>query len=469
MPRKNDFDVIVVGARCAGAPLATFLARSGVRVLAIDKDPLPSDQVLSTHTIHPPGIAVLDEIGVGDAIRSVTPPTRTARFRKADAWADVDYLDGRAGYCPRRKRLDGLLQDAAVRAGAVLRDRARATRLLFEDDRVVGVTVEHEGRSEDIRAGLVVGADGRRSFVAEQVGAEEYLAYDAPRAMYWAYWDAPETWWTDRYPFDMYLAHVGSTIRVIFQTDDDQILVGSLPAAETARSWSSDAEGSLRDSLSEDPLVDSLLDDEPPASSTRGTLKERFFFRRGAGPGWALVGDAGHHKDYVVGDGITEALLQAKSLAEAIVGGNVETPAEGTEEKLVEGPREARSEGTDSAFVEGTDEALLRWWRARDVEALPQFYWGKEEGAAGQPGELESMVVRKVSRRAELKRRMARLPHHLTSPYDALPVSEILPVVLGGLLRGRFGVVPEFLANGRRAAEYARVLKEREELLEAVS
>ena len=59
----SDYDVIIVGARCAGATLAIYLARSGLSVLMIDKDKLPSDQVLSTHTIHPPGIDILDEVG----------------------------------------------------------------------------------------------------------------------------------------------------------------------------------------------------------------------------------------------------------------------------------------------------------------------------------------------------------------------------------------------------------------------
>ncbi|MBW3565698.1 MAG: FAD-dependent monooxygenase [Acidobacteria bacterium] len=67
------YDVVIVGARCAGAALATFLARSGVRVLVVDRNPLPSDQVLSTHTIHPPGVDILDDLGVGQPVRSVTP------------------------------------------------------------------------------------------------------------------------------------------------------------------------------------------------------------------------------------------------------------------------------------------------------------------------------------------------------------------------------------------------------------
>lgn len=432
--KAEAVDVVVVGARCAGATLATFLARSGVRVLVVDKDRLPSDQVLSTHTIHPPGIAVLDELGVGQAIRSVTPPTRTLRLRKGDARTDVPYLAGRAGYCPRRKRLDGLLQEAAVDAGADLRDRTRVTRVLFEEGRAVGVSVEHDGGTEDIRAGLVVGADGRRSLVAAETGAQEYMAYDAPRAMYWAYWDEPETWRTDRYAFDMYIGHLGDDIRVIFQTDDDQLLVGALPPASAADAWRTDALAALRDNLSRDPVTDSLLAGRPPASSVRGTVKERYFFRQGAGKGWVLVGDAGHHKDFVVGDGITEALLQAESLAPAI--------------------------------VEGGDDALTRWWRMRDVEALPQYYWGMEEGSLDPPGELETLVVAKVGREEKLQRLVARLPDHRCSPYDALPAGAVLPTLVGALLRGRFGVIPEFLAQGRRAAEYGRVLRQRRELLE---
>jgi hypothetical protein len=79
--RESRHDVVIVGARCAGATLATFLARAGASVLLLDKDRLPSDQILSTHTIHPPGLDVLDDVGVGDAVRAVAPPTHIVRLR----------------------------------------------------------------------------------------------------------------------------------------------------------------------------------------------------------------------------------------------------------------------------------------------------------------------------------------------------------------------------------------------------
>ena len=232
MTTQSRYDVVIVGARCAGATLATFLARAGASVLLLDKDRLPSDQILSTHTIHPPGLDVLDEVGVGDAVRAVAPPTHIVRLRKNDAFVDIEFPGERAEYRPRRARLDGLLQDAAASAGVEVLDRTRVTSLVRDGDRVVGVRAAGPAGQERVfRASLVVGADGRHSTVARQVEAEEYLAYDAPRAMFWGYWNAPAFWRTDpAYPFGMYVANTDGHIRVIFQTDHDQLLIGSLPS-----------------------------------------------------------------------------------------------------------------------------------------------------------------------------------------------------------------------------------------------
>lgn len=438
MAGNGRYDVVIVGARCAGASLATFLARSGARVLVLERDPIGSDQVLSTHTIHPPGVEILDDLGVGDAIRKVTPRTATARLRKGDSWADVTLPDGRDELCPRRQRLDGLLQDAAIEAGAELRGRTRVDRVLFDDSgRAVGVEIGSEGARERVRADVVIGADGRRSMVAEQVQAAKYLAYDAPRAMYWAYWDAPAAWRGESYPFDMYLGHVGPYLRVIFQTDHDQLLVGSLPPAAEASSWRADPLRSLKDNLAADSMTGPLLGDADPASTVRGTLKEEYFFRQAAGNGWALVGDAGYHKDFVVGDGITEALIQSKNLA--------------------------------AALAEGTDPALERWWRSRDVRALPGYFWGRIDGALGEPARLQGLVLARVARDESLQRRMTLLPEHAASPFDVLPMRTILSSLARGLLRGRFGVLAELLAQGRIASEYQKELARREELLARVT
>jgi hypothetical protein len=219
MTTLSRHDVVIVGARCAGATLATFLARAGASVLLLDKDRLPSDQILSTHTIHPPGLDVLDDVGVGDAVRAVAPPTQIVRLRKNDAF---------------------------------------------------------------------------------------------------------------------------------------------------------------------------------------------------------------------IGDGITEALLQARSLA--------------------------------SAIAQRTDAALHRWWRARDVEALPYFFLGQDEGALGPPIELQQVVFSHVARTPTLRARMAATIEHQLSPLATFPVRQVLRWTLGAAFRGSPGVVPQFVAMGRRGSAINRELRLRRRL-----
>ncbi len=430
-----EYDVVIVGARCAGASLATLLSRAGTSVLLLDKDLLPSDQVLSTHTIHPPGIDVLDELGVGTAVREESPANHVVRLRKNNAFVDMQFAEGRAEYCPRRYRLDGFLQDAAVAAGAKLRDRTRATALLEEDGRVVGLRAETNEQQYTVRARLVVGANGRHSTIASLVGADEYLAWDAPRAAYWGYWEAPAFWRTDSaYPFDMYVANTDGDCRLIFPTDKDQLLISSAPPLDRIASWREDPEAALRADLESDPVIGPLIDGTHLDGRVRGTISERHFFRTATGPGWVLVGDAGHHKDWLIGDGITEALLQARSLAVAI--------------------------------TVGTDQALVQWWRARDVAGIPYHFFGRDEGAAAPPTELQCLVFSRVNEIPEYKSRMAATFEHRLSPYDAFPVSKLLTWTLGGALRGRPGLVGQFMAMGRHVSVITKELNGRKRLLE---
>jgi len=435
MTTESRYDVVIVGARCAGATLATFLARAGASVLLLEKDPLRSDQILSTHTIHPAGLDVLDDVGVGDAVRAVAPPTHIVRLRKNDAFVDIQFPDQRAEYCPRRARLDGLLQDAAASAGAEVLDRTRVTSVVRDGDRVVGVRATGPTGQELLcRARLVVGADGRHSTIARQVDAGEYLAYDAPRAMYWGYWSAPAFWRTDpAYAFGMYVANTAGHIRVIFQTDHDQLLIGSLPSVEDAMSWRTNPEEALVADLASDATTGPLIAGTTPDGAVRGTLKERYFFRTAAGSGWTLVGDAGHHKEFVIGDGITEALLQARDLAAAI--------------------------------AQGTDAALIRWWRARDVEALPYFFLGQDEGALGPPSKLQQVVFARAAKVPALRARLAATLEHRLSPTETFPVQHVLWWALVAAFRGSLRVLPEFIAQGKRGAGIDRELRLRRRLL----
>ena len=160
-------------------------------MLLLEKDRRSTEHVLSTHWIHAPGMDVLDQVGVGAAVRSLTPPSRIVRLDVDGAPIDLELAEPRAAFCPRRQRLDALLQQRAVAAGARFLDRTRVVGLVRESGRVRGVHALVNDRERVFRADLVVGADGRHSSVAKWVGAEEYLGYDAPRVTFWGYWKAP--------------------------------------------------------------------------------------------------------------------------------------------------------------------------------------------------------------------------------------------------------------------------------------
>src|SRR5207245_651913 len=136
------FDAIIVGARCGGSPTAMLLARHGYRVLLVDRATFPSD-TLSTHWIWPPGIACLKRWGLLDRLSSTNCPlfhTMGLDLGELHFAGDLPPTEGVAEICaPRRTLLDKLLLDAAMEAGAEVREGFTVTELTYSGDRVTGV------------------------------------------------------------------------------------------------------------------------------------------------------------------------------------------------------------------------------------------------------------------------------------------------------------------------------------------
>jgi 2-polyprenyl-6-methoxyphenol hydroxylase-like FAD-dependent oxidoreductase len=186
------YDVIVVGARCAGSPTAMLLARQGHRVLLLDKAAFPSD-TMSTHLVHPPGVAALERWGLLDRLVATGCPrveTYSFDFGPLTIAGQPQPADGFAyGYCPRRNVLDQLLVEAAVEAGAELREHFTVDELVFSDGTVTGVRGHAQGGAPGTEhARMVIGADGRHSRVAKEAQAEQYNERRSHMAMYYAYW-----------------------------------------------------------------------------------------------------------------------------------------------------------------------------------------------------------------------------------------------------------------------------------------
>lgn len=428
-------DALIVGGRCAGATLAIHLARAGKRVLVVDAGELPSDLPLSTHWISPGGMTLLDELGLGDRVRSFAPPLPSMLYGADGAGGRLDYPAGRRASCPRRRDLDNVLCEAAIAAGAEVRTRTRVIALLREGDRVVGAVVQQGDHREELRARVVVGADGHHSTVADLVHAAEYHGYDAPRAMYWAYWPRP-SWYDDdrRYLGAALNRHVGENIFFVFPTNRDLLLLGiAFPLARLA-DWKGQHKGhqraKLQSELARYDLTAPLAQGEP-VTHVIGAIKLRFFFREAAGPGWALVGDAGMFLEPAPGFGITDALRDARELARAI--------------------------------THGGDEALARYWRERDACSIDLFEYARNQGSLHHNNPLGRLLYTKVAGDAVLRDRLVSAQNRERSPFSVFEPKQLVRWVAGAVLTGQLDVVKPFLrmAQRRKAIQAEIALRKR--------
>jgi flavin-dependent dehydrogenase len=313
-----SFDAIVIGARCAGSPTAMLLARAGHRVLLVDKATFPSD-TMSTHVVHPPGVAALERWGLLELLEDTgCPPVETYSFDFGPVGiaGRPQPIDGIArAYCPRRTVLDDLLAKAAVRAGAELREAFTVDEILFDDDgRVTGIRGHaRDGGPVTERARVVIGADGRHSLLAKAVQPDAYDERPSHLAMYYAYWSN--------------LPSVGfeTTIRAenrrgwaAIPTHDDLTVVPFGWPVEEFHANRGDIEGNFLETVEHAPEFAERVRGATRESKFVGSAELPGYFRKPYGPGWALVGDAGYHKNPITAMGINDAFRDAELVALAI-------------------------------------------------------------------------------------------------------------------------------------------------------
>jgi len=340
------YDVILVGARCAGSPTAMLLARRGYRVLLVDKATFPGDTI-SSHFLHQSGVATLKRWRLLDRVAATNAPGVTKMSFDAGAVrvaGSAPPYDGvPQGYCVRRKVLDAILVDAAHEAGAEVRTGFTVTEVMRDEhDRVTGIRGHSfGGRTVTETARLVVGADGVRSIVGRSVNAP-FTRYLPPvTCNYYAYFENLPVDGAELYVRD------GCFI-VATPTNDGLTIVSVLWPAERFDQVRVDVENNWYEAVRRHapPLFERLQ---------RATRAERFYgtpmipnyLRKPWGDGWALVGDAGYMKDPITAQGMTDAFRDADALAGAI--------------------------HTGFAGRTSMNEALAAYERRRDEHVMPMF------------------------------------------------------------------------------------------------
>ncbi len=331
----DTYDVVVVGARAAGAATAMLLARQGQRALLLDRGRYGTD-TLSTHALMRGGVFLLSRWGLLDrVVNAGTPPVRHTRFdygTDSVAVAIKPTLGVQALYAPRRTVLDPVLVDAAAAAGAEVRFGVAVTGLVRDDaDRVVGVRVrERTGKTVAVRARLTVGADGIRSTVARAAGAATLRAGAGAGAVIYGYWS--------ELPVNGYewFYRPGYSAGMIPTNGGEVCVFAGVPAATLAAGARGDlGETYHRLLAAATGGADGRLAAARPPDRLRTWVGRPGFVRQARGAGWVLVGDAGSFLDPLSTHGITDALRDAEVLARGAAN-NLELYA--TERDRVTGP-----------------------------------------------------------------------------------------------------------------------------------
>lgn len=314
----EKYDALIVGARAAGAATALLLASQGLKVLAIDRQAYGSDTI-STHALMRGAVIQLTRWGLLDEIiKAGTPAVRYTTFYYGDEAIGLDIkpeYGANSLFAPRRTVLDRVLVDGARRAGAHIYHGGSLRALDFDPDgRVTGASFQDaEGNAHSIKADIVIGADGRRSTVADLVNAQTYRRSEYRTSAIYGYLSGI----TDE-GFRWYY-RPGVSVGAIPTNAGETCVFVSLPPERLRREI---AKGS--ESLFETILAETSPDfaREAGRASRPDRLRrhpgENGFFRQSFGPGWALVGDAGFFKDPLTAHGITDALRDAELLAAAV-------------------------------------------------------------------------------------------------------------------------------------------------------
>jgi 2-polyprenyl-6-methoxyphenol hydroxylase-like FAD-dependent oxidoreductase len=434
MPRK--YDVIVVGGRCAGAPLAMLLAREGLSVAVVEQATFPRD-TLSTHIFQTSALAFLNRAGVLDAVRATGAPivnyldVRQEWFR---ARVPLPQRPGDVGgfMSVRRLLLDPILLEAAAGAGAEVLMGAKVTALVRDHGRVTGVRVVHDGSEQALEARLVVGADGRDSTVARLAGSRKYNLTSNERFFYWSFFEGADPGAEPAIIFHRWSGNLVSAI----PTDSGLYQVMALPELSDLPRFRQNLEASYLEYVRRCEPVAEAISGAQRVGKLFGMLRFEGFFREATGPGWVLAGDAGHFKDPAPGQGIQDAFRQVEALAPAITGAIGSSPA-------------------------ALDEALAGWARWRDDDAAEHYWLAVDTGQAGLSPAVVPEIGRRLYERGQLDQ-FIDLFNHRSSPSKVITPPRLLAATARLLARGGcdrralLGEVGGLMAQDARRKRLAR-------------
>jgi flavin-dependent dehydrogenase len=291
------------------------------------------------------------------------------------------------GFAVRRRALDACLLDAARAAGAAVREGVAVSGVLALDGRVTGVVADDAPGGTEIRARLVIGADGRRSVVARQLG----LLREHPRLRKFAvrgYWSGMQGLGEMG---EMHVApHAYCGVAPLGAGDANVTFVVDRDAMRGA---GGDLEGFYRATLGRWPRLVERLSGAALAEAPRAIGPLALVARRVSSAGAAVVGDAAGFYDPFTGEGVTLALRGAEILA-----------------------------GVADDLLRGRADRLDAYDRLRDAATRDKFRLNRLLQLTVERPWLANAVARRLARRPDLADRLVGIAGDFVPARSALGV-----------------------------------------------
>jgi flavin-dependent dehydrogenase len=315
------YDAVIVGARCAGAATGLLLARSGAKVLVVDRQAYGSD-TMSTHALMRGAVVQLKRWGLIPEIAAAgTPAIRSTTFHYGSEAVRVAIKPEHGVEClfaPRRTVLDRLLVDAARKVGAEVRHGVVLSELQFASNgRIVGVTLKDaSGSCMTVSTDIVIGADGRQSTIAQLVNARTYVEGCNASGIVFGYYE--------NLTRDGSHWHFAKDVAAgVIPTNSGHCVFAAVPAPQFFPTFRRNVmRGFLEVLQSSSPGLRADVERGTLIGRLRGFGGAPGYLRECHGAGWALVGDAGYFKDPLTAHGITDAFRDAELLSRAILDGS---------------------------------------------------------------------------------------------------------------------------------------------------